>query len=168
MSPSNLTKTARVVAGLLTLLTVLTLLTAPLVAGTAPESRVVQGRASAYDATREVTLQGTVQEVVTARVIGSPVGVHLLVSGPQGTVDVHAGLSLTRETMKALQAGSPVQIVGAMTLLNGKQYLLARLLTVNGRTITLRAAGGVLLHQNGSRTMKSTGNSRVKTNGEVR
>jgi hypothetical protein len=165
MSPSNPTKPARMAARLLSLLA---LLAASLVAGAASEARVGQRPAPVYDAAREVTLRGTVQQVVTARSIGSPVGVHLLVSGPQGVVDVHAGPSLARETMRTLQAGSPVQIVGAMTLLNGKQYFLARLLTVNGRTLTLRSPGGVVLHQYGSRTGKAAKNARVQTNGDLR
>jgi hypothetical protein len=165
MSPSNPTKPARMAARFLSLLT---LLAASLVAGASSEARVVQRPAPIYDAAREVTLRGTVQQVVTARTIGSPVGVHLLVSGPQGVVDVHAGLSLTRETMRNLQVGSPVQLVGAMTLLNGRQYFLARLLTVGGRTLTLRSPGGVILHQHGSRTGKSAKNARFQTNGDLR
>ena len=43
--------------------------------------------------------------------------------------------------------GAPVQIVGAMSLLHGRDYLLARLLTVGGRTVTLRSEHGLPVHE---------------------
>lgn len=97
---------------------------------------------SRYNAAAEVRIDGTIQELVTRRTVGSPAGVHLLVSGTQGIVDAHLGPFLSKERRAALRSGIPVQVVGYMTQLNGKQYLLARELTVEGRVITVRSSRG--------------------------
>jgi hypothetical protein len=104
-----------------------------------------RGFGPGYDAAHEVTLNGTVQEVVTKHVLGSPAGMHLLVAGPQGTVDAHVGPFLTKDTREALHLGPPIQIVGAMQTLHGRQYLLARQLIFGGRTVTVRSPNGFLL-----------------------
>ncbi|MGA2100801.1 MAG: hypothetical protein ABSG34_06830, partial [Candidatus Sulfotelmatobacter sp.] len=54
-------------------------------APTAPSRMII------YDSAHEVTINGTVQTVVAKHVAGSPAGMHLLVSGAQGTVDAHVG-----------------------------------------------------------------------------
>ena len=146
MSCSRSMKTAGPIAGLLTGL-LFAVLAAPLGAQTAPESLPGPGFGPAYDAAHEITLNGTIQEVVTRHAIGSPAGMHLLVAGPQGLVDAHVGPSLSNETKAALLTGAPVQIVGAMSLLHGRDYLLARLLTVGGRTVTLRSEHGLPVHE---------------------
>jgi len=67
---------------------------------------------------------------------------HLLVAGPQGTLDAHIGSFLAKDVREALQAGLPIQIIGAMETLHGRQYLLARQIIFGGRTITVRSANG--------------------------
>ncbi len=127
----------------------------PLGAQAAPISRAGRGFSPAYDITRETTLIGTIQEVVTSPVAGSPAGMHLLVGGPEGVVDTHVGSFLSKETKKALQAGAPVQIVGATLTTNGKDYLLARQLTVGGRTLTVRNERGLLVYEPSARAARS-------------
>ena len=130
-------------AGLLTALLFATL-AIPLGAQPAPESRPGRGFGPAYDAAHETTLNGTIQEVITKRTVGSPAGMHLLVVGPQGVIDTHVGPFLSKQTKEALHTGTSVQIVGAMTSLHGKNYLLARLLTVGDHTVTVRSTHGLL------------------------
>jgi len=121
------------------------ILAVPLFAQPAPGTRPAQGFGPVYDSAHEITLNGTIQTIVTAHVKGSPAGMHLLVTGPEGNVvDAHLGPFLNKATREALQEGTPVRIVGAMTILHGKSYLYARLLTVNDRTITVRSTHGVL------------------------
>jgi hypothetical protein len=110
-------------------------------------SRSAQGFGPAYDAAHEITLNGTIQEVVVRQTPGSPPGTHVLVAGPEGIVDAHAGPFLSKETKDALQAGTPIEIVGATTQMNEKSYLLARQLIIGGRTITVRSKHGFLLHE---------------------
>jgi xanthosine utilization system XapX-like protein len=153
MSRNFLTKPTRTIAGLLTGL-LFAILAIPLAATTAPESRG-RGFGPAYDAAHETTLNGTIQEVVTKRVAGSPVGMHLLVAGPEGVVDAHVGPYLTKDTQEALHAGLPVQIVGAVEQLQGKSILLARQLIFGGRTVTVRSENGFLMRAHASRSAHS-------------
>ena len=98
-----------------------------------------------YDKAHEITINGTIQEVVREAPAGSPVGVHLLVAGENAAVDAHLGPYLTKDTQDALQAGIPVQIVGAMERVGTKQYLLAREVIFSGRQVRVRSANGFLL-----------------------
>ena len=107
-----------------------------------------------YDKAHEITLNGTVQEVVSKRIAGSPIGMHLLVTGPQGLVDAHLGPYLTKDTQEALHTGEPVQIVGAMEKLHGTSYLLARQLIFGGRLVTVRSERGFLLRAHSSRVVR--------------
>jgi len=117
----------------------------PLGAQPASETHVGHGFGVVYDAAHEITLTGTVQEVVTRHMTGRPAGTHLMVAGPQGLVDAHVGPYLSKEMKEALHTGTPVRIVGSMAVVHGKSYLLARELSVGGTTVKLRNAHGTLL-----------------------
>lgn len=119
-----------------------TLLAAQTVAASQPGHGFMLSR---YNPAHEIALNGTVQQIVTARRIGSPPGMHLLITGPQGTVDAHIGPFLAKEVQAALRAGTSVQIVGATEQLHGQQYLLARQLTFNGRVVDIRSSNGFLV-----------------------
>jgi hypothetical protein len=98
-----------------------------------------------YDGTQEVTLNGTIQAVISQRTSGRPVGLHLLVASPQGVVDAHLGPYLTKDTEEALRSGQPVQVVGAMEKIRSRNYLLVRQLIFAGRMVTVRSERGFLL-----------------------
>jgi hypothetical protein len=166
MSRTRFTKSTRIFAGLLTGL-LLAMLAIPVGAQTAPKSSPGHGFGPVYDAAHETTLQGTIQEVVTRHTVGSPAGMHLLVAGPQGVVDSHLGRFLSKQTKEALQTGMPVRIVGATCSLNGKEYFLARQLTVGGQTVTIRNARGLLIypHPQGRRIVNAKDSAPVETKG---
>jgi hypothetical protein len=107
-----------------------------------------------YNPANEVALNGTVQRVVTTRNIGSPPGMHLLVTGPQGTIDTHLGPFLAKDVQAALRAGTSVKVVGAMEQLHGQQYLLARQLYLNGRVVNVRSSKGFLVRPLPTRTSR--------------
>ncbi len=114
------------------------------------------GFGPAYDTGHEITVGGSIHEIVTKHEIGAPAGMHLLVSAPQGVVDVHLGSFLSAETKSALLVGAPVEILGAMNSLRGKNYLLARQITVGGRTIKIRSARGLpMLDSSGAHERRS-------------
>jgi hypothetical protein len=123
----------------------LAFLTLPVSAQPVGESQVARGPIATYNAAHEVTISGTVQQVVTKHAVGSPAGMHLLVSGAQGLVDAHVGPHLTKSMKEALHMGLPLEIVGAMTTVRGKQFLLARQLVYGGQTVTVRNSRGFLL-----------------------
>ena len=102
MHLSRLTKPTRLIAGLLCGL-LLAILAVPLGAQPASTTHPAQGFGPVYDASHEITLNGTIQEFVTKRVVGSPTGMHLLVAGPDGVVDARVGPFLSKETKEALR-----------------------------------------------------------------
>jgi len=118
---------------------------APINAQPASALKSGHGFGFGYDATHEVTINGTVQEVVTKHALGSPAGIHLLVAVPLGMVDAHVGPFLAKDAREALHTGLPIQIVGAVQVLHGRQYLLARQLPFDGRAVTVRNPRGFLL-----------------------
>jgi hypothetical protein len=162
MTRDRSTKPTQLTAGLLAGL-LLAILAVPLGAQLAPETRATRAVGPVYDAAHEITLNGTIQEVVTKRVAGSPVGMHLLVAGPEGVVDAHVGPYLTKDTQDALHAGLPVQIVGAVEQLHGKSILLARQLIFGGRTVTVRNENGFLVRAHGPRPDSGPDNRNANT-----
>jgi hypothetical protein len=139
-----------------------------LAAQSAPASQPAQGFGPVYDAAHETILVGTIQEVVTRHTEGSPAGMHLLVAAAQGVVDTHLGPFLSKANQQALQTGMPVQIVGAKVTLNGKDYFLARQVTVGNQIITVRNARGFPVFQRprGQR-VKATGTAQAETKGDA-
>jgi hypothetical protein len=144
----------RVFAGLLISM-LFASLAVPLGAQTAPESRSERPSSYGYDKAHEITLNGTIQEVVAKSAAGTPVGMHLLVEAPQGTVDAHLGPYMTREIQEALHTGTPVQIVGAMVTVRGKSYLLARQITFGGRMVVVRSENGYLTRSHSPRPSRT-------------
>lgn len=133
-------------------------------AQSAPDSAAVRPSSLGYDKAHEITINGNVQEVVVKHGAGSPFGVHLLVAGSKGTVDAHLGQYLAKDTQDSLHSGAPVQIVGAMETIHGKNYLLVRQLIFSGRLITVRSQNGFLLHPLSSNNSRSTqAQSRFRT-----
>jgi hypothetical protein len=116
-----------------------------LIAQRANESISPRRSVLAYDPAHELALDGTVQEVVSQHEIGSPAGLHLIVSGETGTVDAHLGPFMTQETREALHMGLPVHVVGEMKEFHGKPIMLARLITFGGRTVIVRSPHGALV-----------------------
>jgi hypothetical protein len=114
-----------------------------------------------YDKAHEITFAGTIEQTISKPEKGSPVGLHLMVAGSEATVDAHLGPYMTKATLEALHAGTPVQIVGAFEKAHGKDILLAREVMVGGRTITVRSANGCLVQAHGRHTTRQAKNIKV-------
>lgn len=100
---------------------------------------------AAFDATREITLQGTIRDVVTQPAAGNLMGVHLTVASTTGTTDVHLGSLLSKAHDNLLRAGASVIVVGSFASIRGHQVLLARQLVVGGQVIPVRDQHGFLI-----------------------
>ena len=101
---------------------------------------------TAFDAAGEITLQGTIKEIVSHPPAGSLLGVHLTVASATGAQDVHIGPYLSKAiTDKVLRENAPVIVVGAFADLAGKKTLLARQLVVGGQVIAVRNQHGFLV-----------------------
>jgi hypothetical protein len=93
----------------------------------------------------EVTVLGTIRQVVANHAAGGPAGVHVLIDGPLGSFDASLGSSLPGEVLQALSDGGPVQMVGAVRSANGKTFLFVRQLNVAGHQVTIRNSNGFLV-----------------------
>lgn len=110
-----------------------------------------------YDAAHEVTLQGTVKEVMAKPAAGSPLGMHMIVATSSGDVDAHLGLLSVKAASDAgLVPGATVEVVGAMAQVGGRNLLLVRKLNVGSQTIEIRNERGIPAFQmNGNRSSKA-------------
>lgn len=167
-SVSNSTaKMARLMVAGLRIVLLVAILAIALAAQRANESVSAKGSAPAYNIAHELELDGTIQEVVNQHEIGSPPGLHLIVSGETGTVDAHLGAFLTRETSEALHTGLPIHLFGEMKEFHGKQILLVRLIRFGGRTVIVRNTHGALIQYASRRTTVTPGTVK-STNGGAR
>jgi hypothetical protein len=121
------------------------------------------GAPGAYDISKEVTLRGIITQVVQRPAAGLPLGLHLMVTTAQGTVDVHLGPYLGRAaTEKGLVVGAAIQMSGVTNHYPGGDVFLARILVVNDQTITVRNERGFPLRPvpaaaRTERSLQSTG-----------
>jgi hypothetical protein len=75
-----------------------------------------------YDPSKEITLEGTVETLVTKATPGTLGGAHLVLATAQGKLDTHLGaFALTEENAAAIKPGQRVKVVGAMTTLHGNR-----------------------------------------------
>jgi hypothetical protein len=155
MRRRRLSKPTRLIAGLIAGL-LFAIFTLPLTAQAAPDTRATRRPVSlGYDKAHEITLNGTIQEAVSMRVAGSPIGLHLMVASSKGIVNAHLGPFLDKGTQAALHTGTPVQLVGAMETINGRDYLLARQVIFGGRLVTVRSENGFLVRAHIPRPARS-------------
>jgi hypothetical protein len=157
-----LTKPTPLIAGLLAGL-LFAIIATPL--GAAPAETQPQHPVFGYDKSHEVTLTGTIAQTVTKHIAGTPAGLHLLVTGPEGTIDAHLGPYMSKDILEALHAGTPVQIVGAMEKAHGKTILLAREVTVGGRQVKVRNENGMLIQAQTAQSHHSKQKSGLAVNG---
>lgn len=107
---------------------------------------------AAFDSSHLVTMQGTIQEVISHPTPGTLLGEHLTVATTTGIHDVHIGPYVAKSAAgKNLHANASVIVVGSPVSLSGKQVFLATQLVVNGQTIPVRNQSGFLIHKAGTR-----------------
>ncbi len=99
-----------------------------------------------YDASKEITLSGTVSSVLTKPSPGMIMGAHLLLQTESGVIDA----SLDRFALRgygalAISGGEQASVTGVMKTLNGKQVLLARIVRVASDVYTIRNQHGIAL-----------------------
>jgi hypothetical protein len=101
--------------------------------------------APVYDASKEVTLTGTVSNVVSKPSAGMIAGGHLIVATAKGPVDAHVGRRLSGTNAIAVKAGDSVKLVGVMATLNHNQVFLVRTAEAGSHTYTIRTKNGFLI-----------------------
>ena len=99
---------------------------------------------SGYDISKEVTLHGTVSDVLKKPAKGMIMGSHLLVQTGVGPLDASLGrFGLQGRGALSVEAGKQVEVTGVMKTINGKQVFLARTVTVDGHAYTMRNEHGI-------------------------
>jgi hypothetical protein len=94
-----------------------------------------------YDASKEITIQGTISKIETLS-SGAFFGSHISVESSQGDVDAHLGAASVAKYL-SLSQGQSVELVGMMANVNGQNVFLARKLSTADKTFTLRSTKGV-------------------------
>ena len=110
-----------------------------------------------YDASKEVTLEGTVESLTTKPVAGKMLGGHLMVATSKGTVDGQIGGFVLRGSHAfTATPGEKVKITGVMTTFHGQQAFLVRTIQTPDRTVVVRDAHGFFVlpgvHEHVTRT----------------
>jgi hypothetical protein len=107
---------------------------------------VATGPTGSQTSAHDLAMTGTIRQLIKAPAANAPAGLQLVVDGPQGAFTASLGPNLNRQVQQSLAAGTAVQISGAMRSIDGKEYLVARKLTVDGNQIVIRDEYGFLVH----------------------
>jgi hypothetical protein len=131
------TKSIQMVAGLLTGLLFATL-ALPLGAQTARPSHQF------YEISKEVTLSGTVSNVLAKATPGTLPGPHLLFATTSGSVDASLGaFALKGKNPLSVAPGQEVAVTGVMKTIKNQNVFVARIVKVNGKAYEIRNEHGV-------------------------
>jgi hypothetical protein len=99
-----------------------------------------------YDASKEVTIEGTVHSISAKSISGKPLGAHLMISTAQGLVDAHLGsFAMQGSRPLSVNPGEQVKVVGVMTTVKRSQFLLARTVQTSSQTFVIRNQHGAML-----------------------
>lgn len=97
-----------------------------------------------YDPKSEVTVKGSVEEVRQQTGKNGWNGTHLTLNSDAGTFDVHVGpSSYIAQKQFSFAKGDKIEVVGSKVTISGKEALLAREITKDGKTLVLRNAQGI-------------------------
>lgn len=99
-----------------------------------------------YDATKEVTLQGTVENVLRTSSRGTMPGGHVMLATGAGTVDTSVGpFAFKGYRPLSVAPGDSVSVVGVMKTLRGNEVFLVRTVKVGDEEYKIRNEHGVAL-----------------------
>lgn len=97
-----------------------------------------------YDPKTEVTVKGTIQDVQQQTGKQGWSGTHLTLNTDGSVLDVHVGpSSYVAQKQFSFAKGDKIEVVGSKVTISGKEALLAREITKDGKTLVLRNAQGV-------------------------
>jgi hypothetical protein len=96
-----------------------------------------------YNPATEVTVKGAVEEVTQTTGRRGWAGIHLMLKADEGAYDVHVGpASYISAQQFAFAKGDSVEVIGSKTNVGGTEVLIARQITKDGKTLTLRDERG--------------------------
>lgn len=99
-----------------------------------------------YDATKEVTLEGTVQNVLRKPSHGMLPGAHVMLATSSGTVDTHLGpFAFKGFHPLSVAPGDHISVVGVKKTVRGNEVFLARTVKVGDAEYKIRSQHGSVL-----------------------
>ena len=117
------------------------------------QSRVLETKGAgplSYDISKEVTLSGTVQSVLTKHSPGMIMGSHILIETSSGAVDASLGrFGLQGNGAVKVAGGQQIEVTGVMKTIKDKQVLMARIVKVGEKVYTIRNEHGVAVSPQG-------------------
>ncbi len=100
-------------------------------------------RSRLYDPATETTIKGNVEQV-TQPSRGRMSGTHLFVKTDAMTVEVALGpAAFVSDKGFSFAKGDAVEVTGSKVMLSGKEYVIAREVVKDGKTLTLRDKNGI-------------------------
>ena len=97
-----------------------------------------------YDPKTEVKVLGTVEDVQQQNGRHGWSGTHLILKTDSETLDVHLGpSSFLAQKGFSFAKGDKLEVTGSRVKMNGKDTLIAREITKDGKSLVLRNAQGV-------------------------
>lgn len=97
-----------------------------------------------YDPKTETTIKGTIQDVQQYTGRRGGMGTHLVLATDAGPLEVHVGPSAyLAKKQFSFAKGDEIQVLGSKVTLGGKDALLAREITKQGKSLVLRNAQGI-------------------------
>ena len=100
-------------------------------------------RSRLYDPATETTIKGNVDRV-TQPSRGRMSGTHLFVKTDAMTMEVALGPSVfISDKSFSFAKGDAVEVTGSKVTLSGKEYIIAREIVKDGKTLTLRDKNGI-------------------------
>jgi DNA/RNA endonuclease YhcR with UshA esterase domain len=91
-----------------------------------------------YDVSTETTIRGTIQDVIRPQHSGM-MGTHLTVKTATETIEVHLGPShFIANAGFSFAKGDSVQVLGSIVMMDDGEFLIAREITKDGKTLVLR------------------------------
>lgn len=114
-------------------------------------------RSFSYDASKEVTLSGTVSSVLAKPSAGMIMGSHLLLTTASGPVDASLGRFGLQGAATSVAAGQQIQVTGIMRTIGETEVFVVRVLKAQGQVYTLRNKHGFPVSpQAGERASRKT------------
>ena len=97
-----------------------------------------------YDPKTEVTVRGVVEDVQELSGRQGGKGTHLLLKTESGTLPVHVGPSAyIAKKQFSFSKDDQITVLGSKVTIAGKETILAREITKDGKTLVLRNAQGI-------------------------
>jgi NADH dehydrogenase FAD-containing subunit len=97
-----------------------------------------------WNSANEISVTGTIHEVVNGSTSGLPPGVNLLLDDSQSFQYASLGSQLNSSTKSTLAAGQSIKLKGIVTNVNGQNLLVVRELTIGQQTTQIRNTKGMM------------------------